>query len=236
MTCEWTNEFTLKFLELYQNEPVIWDPVHSLHKDKKKINHAWARLAGQLGCSTAELKKKKDSLMASFRSHLRKKKASIHSGADANDVYTPIWFAYERMESFLAPIYKCQTTASARDDTFFVTCEESQSVVTGDTPTESTIVAERPNSSTPSLPNPTVRRRGNPRALEGAGNRTKEAFDMLKDVIAKRAGDRQDEDEYDLFGRMLAKKIRKLPELERQVFMYEIEGMYIDKLREVRPK
>lgn len=54
--------------------------------------------------------------MATFRGHLRKKKASIKSGAGANDIYKPIWFAYEYMESFLAQIYECQTTINTQDD------------------------------------------------------------------------------------------------------------------------
>lgn len=115
MTCEWSNELTLKFLELYQNEPVIWDPNHSHHKDKKKVKDAWVRLSQQLECSVAELKKKKDSVMASFRSHLRKKKASIKSGASTNDIYKPVWFAYNYMESFLAPSIECQTTINTKD-------------------------------------------------------------------------------------------------------------------------
>lgn len=72
--CDWSNEFTLKFLELYQNEPVIWDPMHLYHKDRKQINDAWVRLREQLECPVTEIKKKKDSLMATFRGHLRKKK------------------------------------------------------------------------------------------------------------------------------------------------------------------
>lgn len=114
--CDWTNELTFKFLELYQNEPVIWNPKLNHHKDKKKVNDAWARISGELECSITELKKKKDSLMATFRGHLRKKKASIKSGAGANDNYKPIWFAYEYMESFLAQIYECQTTINTQDD------------------------------------------------------------------------------------------------------------------------
>lgn len=83
-----------------------------------------------------------------------------------------------------------------------------------------------------SLPKQTVRRRGAPPELQEAGNQMKEAFNLLKNVISKRTSDK-DDDEYDLFGKMLAKKIRKLPEHEREVFMYEIEGMYINKLRNV---
>lgn len=44
---------------------------------------------------------------STFRGHLRKK-ASIKSGAGANDIYKPIWFDYEYMESFLAVPQKPQ--------------------------------------------------------------------------------------------------------------------------------
>ena len=78
---EWTNEFTLNFLEQYHNEPVLWDPTHEQHKDKRKVNDAWLRLSESVKRPVVELKKTKDSLMAMFRGHLRKKKASIRSGA-----------------------------------------------------------------------------------------------------------------------------------------------------------
>lgn len=37
----WSNELIVKFLELYQNEPVLWDPMHCQRKDKNTINEAW---------------------------------------------------------------------------------------------------------------------------------------------------------------------------------------------------
>lgn len=119
--------------------------------------------------------------------------------------------------------------------------EETQSVIIWDranitenvtTENTSIIVPEQPNP-TPSRPKPTVRRRGNPPELQEAGNQMKEAFKMFKNVITKRASDKEEDDEYDLFGKMLVKKIRKLPEHEREVFMYEIDGMYINKLRNI---
>jgi len=55
--CDWTNELTFKFLELYQNEPVIWNLKLNHHKDKKKNDDAWARISGELECSITELKK-----------------------------------------------------------------------------------------------------------------------------------------------------------------------------------
>lgn len=43
------------------------------------------------GMSSNRIKGKKDSLMAKFSGHLRKKKASIKSEAGANDIYKAIW-------------------------------------------------------------------------------------------------------------------------------------------------
>lgn len=111
----WTNEFTLKFLKYYRRETVLWDPAHAQHKDKRKVNDAWVRISGILDRSVIELKRKKDSLMATFRGHARKRKASIKSGASADDLYKPIWFAYDVMAAFLAPIYDCTPTQNTQD-------------------------------------------------------------------------------------------------------------------------
>lgn len=53
--------------------------------------------------------------MATFRGHLRKKKTSIKSGAGHNDVYKPIWFAYEIMEAFLAQVYEVHKTCNSEN-------------------------------------------------------------------------------------------------------------------------
>lgn len=112
---DWSHELILEFLDVYQHEPVLWDPMHTWHKDKTKINDAWFRISEILQRPVSELKKKKDSLMATFRGHLRKKKASIKSAAGADDIYKPVWFAYEFMESFLGPVYECNTIVDAQD-------------------------------------------------------------------------------------------------------------------------
>lgn len=72
---EWTNELTLKFLELFENEPVIWNPRIPDHKNRNKVADAWINIQRQLSvdCSVTELKKKKESLMAMFRQLLNKR-------------------------------------------------------------------------------------------------------------------------------------------------------------------
>lgn len=74
------------------------------------MNEAWDRISKELNIPIHELKTKKISLVATFRGHLRKKKASIKSGAGINDVYKPIWFLYELMESFLSDMNECSPT------------------------------------------------------------------------------------------------------------------------------
>jgi len=68
------------------------------------------------------------------------------------------------------------------------------------------------------------RRRGN-LEVEEAGRQMKRAFNTLESVLNKK----HEEDEYDLYGRILANKLRKLPENERQLFMYNIDGMFVQR-------
>ncbi len=100
---EWSNEMILKFLNIYENEPMIWNASHPEHKNRNAVHDAWKRIETQLGnkYSVTDLKKKKESLMASFRTRLRKVKESKNSGGGFSDEYKPAWFAYEAMARFL---------------------------------------------------------------------------------------------------------------------------------------
>ncbi len=75
----WNNEIQLNFLEFYQRELVLWDPKHPSHKKKQVLHDAWNRISEALHTPIPELKKKKDSLMATYRSHKRKIKSSFVS-------------------------------------------------------------------------------------------------------------------------------------------------------------
>lgn len=111
---EWDNELILSFLEMYKNEPILWDPNHVHNKDKKRTNDAWVRISECIDIPVSELKKKKESLMATFRSHLRRKNAGIKSGVSEDDLHRPVWYAYEFMEEFLAPVYNQKKTVNSQ--------------------------------------------------------------------------------------------------------------------------
>lgn len=95
----------LEFLELYRREQHLWDPKHPQHKNRIENNNAWLRIQSSLSihCSVVDLKKKKESLMTSFRMHLKRKLKS-------QDGYSTTWFAYPIMESFLGGKYECDNT------------------------------------------------------------------------------------------------------------------------------
>lgn len=74
-----------------------------------QVHDAWVRISNEMEIPIPELKKKKEALMATFRQHLKKRKASISSGCGEEDVYKPIWIFYNVMESFLGDVYECSS-------------------------------------------------------------------------------------------------------------------------------
>lgn len=65
----WNNELELKFIEYFQSEPILWDAKHRHYKDKRLNHDAWNRLAELMEIEVPELKKKKESLFASYRKY-----------------------------------------------------------------------------------------------------------------------------------------------------------------------
>jgi hypothetical protein len=116
MQGDWNNATTIKFLELYEAESAIWDAKDKNHKLKHKVHDAWKRISLHMNIPIEELKTKKKSLMATFRPLLKKKKASIRSGAGTDDVFQPIWFAYDIMERFLGTIFEVVETINTEDE------------------------------------------------------------------------------------------------------------------------
>lgn len=101
------------------------------------------------------------------------------------------------------------------------------------TQTSSTSVTPTPQRPSSSKRNLQSQRRNvaNPE-LQEAGKQMKEAFSVLSNVLSTRS-DRMEckEDECDLYGKLLAQKLRKLPEREREEVMYEIDGLMLQKSR-----
>nr|CAI5848894.1 unnamed protein product [Callosobruchus analis] len=50
----------MKFLELYQMHPCIWDPKNSAHKNKKKVSDAWTDIKKKHGTRVHSYAAKKE--------------------------------------------------------------------------------------------------------------------------------------------------------------------------------
>lgn len=82
--------------------------------------------------------------------------------------------------------------------------------------------ANKENTPGPSCTSQTIRRRKHPPELIEAGETMKNALNTLNDVLReKRVNSFAQEDDCDLYGRMLAKKLRRFPENVRLNIMYE---------------
>lgn len=103
---EWNNNQTLEFIELYEKYPVLWNPRHSGHKNKNLLLDAWMKLASELSTEipVATLKKKKESLMSTYRTLRKKVSNSETTGTGTDDVYHPTWFAYQAIDRFIRAV------------------------------------------------------------------------------------------------------------------------------------
>lgn len=109
---EWSNENTLEFLSLFEKESLIWNPKDPLHKNRNLVSDAWKRIKDNFSKDIAivDLKKKKDSLMATFRPLAQKVKNSTKTGSGRDEIYKPNWIFYEPMAKFLHGVYQPKTT------------------------------------------------------------------------------------------------------------------------------
>ncbi|KAJ8912006.1 hypothetical protein NQ315_003543 [Exocentrus adspersus] len=79
---EWTNELIYEFINLYENEPALWNTKSLSHKNRNEQHDSWNRIKEKLKDSIGditikELKKKRDNLMSTYRK-LRSKINSTH--------------------------------------------------------------------------------------------------------------------------------------------------------------
>ncbi|KAI5730206.1 hypothetical protein M8J76_011220 [Diaphorina citri] len=247
MAFTWSNEDTLKFLELYFGERLLWDSANKDHKLRHKVNDAWRRISVNMGnVAIEELKSKKKSLMATFRPLLKKKKASIRSGAGAEDVFNPIWFAFELMESYLGTTYDVEDTinteatedqesqielvpldsppTSIQPSNSISNRSQTQDNITRNVTTSSAVAADKTSDQVAGVSRSRLKKTDP--FMNEAQRKINESFDTLNSVL--RSKRTTEEDECDLYGKLLAKKLRKYPAASRDRIMYKIDGLLLD--------
>lgn len=100
---DWSNELIIEFIQLYEAHPLLWDASHPQHKNRNCLHDAWQDIAKQLSadCNIETLKKKKESLMATYRILAKKVRSSMTTGSGSSDIYVPTWFAFDYIDRFI---------------------------------------------------------------------------------------------------------------------------------------
>lgn len=226
---DWSNDKVLLFLEFYEREVAIWDPSHKSHKDRDAVYDAWKRIEDDLSQATnepasiKELKRKKDSLMASYRTCIAKIKQKSKSGTRADDVYKPNWYAFKKMAGFLICKDEARETINTEVLEFQVESSFNDEQYVDDVSINSDSCEGSELSSTDKR---TKKRRN--KSLETAALEKKmdEAFSILKsNQIANQKRTNRVKDDCDLFGELLATKLRKLNERDRDSVMNQIDNL-----------
>lgn len=114
---EWNNELTLEFLEAYEKHPVLWNSLHPGHKNKNTLQDVRTEVANELSVTipVVALKKKKESLMSTYRS-LRKK--IVYS--DFRDYCIGVtFFALRNITTYSSRLYSLSKKAIIGNMTIF---------------------------------------------------------------------------------------------------------------------
>ena len=106
---------TNNFLELYQNEPVLWNPTREDYKKRESRAAAARRIATAMeidGFTETHVITKFKNLRSSYLQEVKKNRQSMKSGSSSDEVYTPKVRWFKTMDSFLKPHVKERETQS----------------------------------------------------------------------------------------------------------------------------
>ncbi|KAJ8921471.1 hypothetical protein NQ315_003089 [Exocentrus adspersus] len=243
---EWSREAVLSFIDAYRRQPCIWDPRHSKHKDRVAVATAWKNIQAQLNfknCTVDELKKKRNSLMASFRMLTNKKKKKKESDQGTEEAaFEPQWFAYETMQKFLGPIYnrQGQGQGSPKSETIITfedveaDCYEYDGVESfklediSSNDTFGTYVDEEeiPSDDWVSATRPPLESQ---KVQTTPATEEEETHSNGQVLNPKRKVADEEVDDCALYAQLLAKKLRKFSSDQREEIMFEIDGLLIRK-------
>ncbi|KAJ9592555.1 hypothetical protein L9F63_015790 [Diploptera punctata] len=187
-----------------------------------------------VSCSIKDLKKKKESLMATFRPLYNKVCESRRSNLILSEEYRPKWFAYDAMERFLEGVYQPKTAVNKEEESFPVDVYQPNGDFddgySGSVDVESVkgIFDEHgadtfsgAETLTPSASYFSTQ--GQKRKLEMTSEFeecTSDSYDGIRGV-----NEDNNEDYCFLYGQLVARKLRRLDERTREIVMNDIDNL-----------
>ncbi|CAK1592717.1 unnamed protein product [Parnassius mnemosyne] len=88
-------EDSIRLIQLYGSFKMLWDSKDPDHLNKSKREDCWMKISKEMKLPIPELKKKLDSLTASYRREKSKQRKSNITGSGADEIYISKWFGFK---------------------------------------------------------------------------------------------------------------------------------------------
>ncbi|KAL1498374.1 hypothetical protein ABEB36_009182 [Hypothenemus hampei] len=212
---EWTQENALKLISLYENKQLLWKANNPHYFNKFKKQDAWEDIAREMGITNEECKKKMSSLLASLRRERTKmKKVRVQGKVGRDEIYESSWFAFNSMK-FLWDKDIPKTRLNTIEDTEDIDNPNSQVSIVEEAMSD----ADLSNDLEPEkMPPPTTLASKNRKKQKIQDDRLDKAFKILETSTASS----KQEDECDVFGKLVTKKLQTYSPLVRSHVQEEI--------------
>ncbi|CAG4983890.1 unnamed protein product [Colias eurytheme] len=224
----WDNDSVIQLIEAYKLKEILWNPQNRNYYNRLLKKDAWDELETELQRPSEEIKRKVDYLLSALRRERQKIAKSKKTGKGADNVYQPSWFAFAHLKFLLnrnKPRAGRLNTASPDENHF--SQEENLEDSNLERPLsrvsniKRSLSWESSSRSEPEYSSAPKRQRG-VHDLLIAKKQIDEAFSL---IINRCKENEEETNECDLYGQLLAQKMKTLDTDDRLVLMNEIDNI-----------
>ncbi|KAL1516253.1 hypothetical protein ABEB36_000172 [Hypothenemus hampei] len=212
---EWANDKTIELIELYRSKDCLWNPKSKHYKLLNKKNDAWGEIASEINCDMPEVKKKVNSLLASFRRE-RQKVVAKKSGSGADEVYHSTWFAFKSlyflMDKFTPKTENTKEIPKELTDNEGISNDEHAITDTLLQREEQQDITQQPKTAKQN------------RKRQSIENRLDEAYSLMKETVAKKSNKTSDV----IFGQYVASKMEKYSDRSKNIVQHLINNILFE--------
>ncbi|XP_023722064.1 uncharacterized protein LOC111872416 isoform X3 [Cryptotermes secundus] len=219
-------EFLTRFLEAYRELPVLWQVRSTEYSNRGKRDEAWDLLVQftREKIHDADLnfvKKKVDSIRASFRKELRRVRESKRRGASGDDVYKPTLWYFDLLLFTADQENPRKSKSSLDEDAEDVDCDSQETTaltIAEDEAREGEITQmlhEGKQTLDMVSQSPFLKRK----KTSSKTSRSVHAEETQRQTLIQKAMAifNQQDDEYDALGKTYAAKLRRMPATQRDI-------------------
>ncbi|KAG8224830.1 hypothetical protein J437_LFUL002277 [Ladona fulva] len=211
-------EFLARFIELYHDLPALWNVGDADYTNRAKRSEAWDTLVEftRSRIRDADLpfvKKKLESIRASFRKELRRVKESRRSGVPEEYVYKPTLWYYDLL--LFTAFTPDQESLGTSKSNLKIEFEEDHAVLNGPESRIETKTREEPRDPEEQISNHVLQSRPRKRKkLKKSPTAHLWRQSLIQKVITSSS---KRDDEYDTLGKTYAAKLRRMPASQRDL-------------------